>query len=780
MIYSLYFCIAYILGILWGLNLSKVGLIPIFLCVLVYMLIQFLKLNNNESINSKCIILNNNTLLILIILILLGLSNTVLRLYIFNSKYDDEVNSFKGEILRCVDKRGYSTKYLLKLFNGDKVLVYINKEIKLEENQVISFSGEFKKPKGARNKGGFDYAKYLYSQNIYGTIFVNGNVDILGSKFDLINTIRNSVIDILGSLLPKEQFGVLLGMIIGDTYYIDDNITESFKLSGITHLLAVSGTNISYVIIATKFIFDKLFGKKISSILSIISIILFVLISGASPSVVRAAIMAIIVILSLYFSRSPDIISSICITIIIILAFNPLIICDVGFILSFGGTIGIVLFQSEISKLLKEKFKNLASYNLISSLIDSASVTISAQIILFPFMWFYFNQISFVSILTNILVAPFIGFISILGPILYVIGLLFFPLANILSYSIYILISLVIIIANICSKVPYGNINVITPSVEIILIYYLFLILFYKKIKNNDESKSFIYKVIRLIIIALISLFLLKLIIPKDYYEFNFVDIGQGDSIHIVTPKGLNILIDGGGSENSDYDVGEKVLVPYLYDNSSGCIDTIIISHFHEDHAEGIITVLNTFKVDKLIIGPQPSKSYLLDKILSICKEKMIQVITVRSGEHFIIDGLSFDVLYPSNKIGINDFNNNSLILKATAFDTSILFTGDAELLEEQALINIYKNKIESDILKVGHHGSKTSSCEEFIDLVSPSISIISCGIDNKFGHPHQSTLNTLINHNSLIYRTDKSGEITIKIFKNKKVSVNTLIKSNS
>ena len=305
--------------------------------------------------------------------------------------------------MKLAEKGEYYNKYIFESENKDKFLLYVSKAISLEKNSSVNLKGNFKLPSKQRNRGGFDYSKYLYSQKIYGSIFIEHSEDIQileVNKTNLISNIQNSIFENLELFFPKEQLGILIGMIIGDTSYITDEVENSFKLSGITHLLAVSGSNVAYIIFATKFLFQKILGKCFSNYITIITVILFVLVSGATPSVVRAGIMAIILILSEILSRQPNTYATIAVTAVLILLYNPLIICDVGFILSFGGTLGIVLLNTKISK----KFYFLSENKLFKSIAEMLSVTLSAQIILTPVMWYYFNTISIISILTNLLV----------------------------------------------------------------------------------------------------------------------------------------------------------------------------------------------------------------------------------------------------------------------------------------------------------------------------------------------------------------------------------------
>ncbi len=613
---------------------------------------------------------------------------------------------------------------------------------------------------------GYDYANYLYSQDIFGTIYAN-KINVVGERFNLINKIRKSIFDTFNKLFPKDEGSLIIGMLIGDTTYIPDDIINSFKKSGISHLLAVSGSNVAFIILMTKFVFDKLFGKSISKYFCIITIIVFILVSGCSLSVIRAGLMAIILIIQNIFLKRENTMFAISLSCLLILIYNPFSICDVGFILSYGGTIGIVLFNKPINKYLNNKIENFKYKKYITYIIEVLSVTLSAQIILIPIMNYYFNTVSIVSFLTNLLVSPFVGIVTIYGFIVYVIGLISINIAKYLVFPLIFLIKLVIFISNICSQIPFGNLQTPTISILGILLYYLIIFRIFAKIKRKN--------ILNYIIIVLFSAIAFRFVIPNNYVIISMIDVSQGDSIIITTTNKKNILIDGGGSENSDYDIGEKVLVPYLLDNTAGTIDTVIVSHFHEDHAEGIISVLNNFKVNRIIIGNQPTSSYLYNELLKLAKNKDIPVYCVYSNDKLIIDDLTFTFIYPSQKTDIkNDLNNNSLIFRVDIMDTSLLFTGDAESLEEEQLLS---NKLlDVDILKVGHHGSKTSSTDDFLNKITPNICLISCGVDNKFKHPHDIVLNRLKKFTDHIYRTDQCGEITLKIYKNKKILIEKII----
>ena len=283
-------------------------------------------------------------------------------------------------------------------------------------------------------------------------------------------------------------------------------------MHGITHLLAVSGSNVSYIIIATKFIFDKIFGKKISNYFCIITIIIFMLVSGASASVVRASLMAIILILSEIFLKKSNTIISLALSAFILLLTNPFIICDVGFLLSFGGTIGIVLFNSKINDALKKRL-NMFSNKIINSIIEVLSVSLSAQILIIPIMWYYFNTISIISIFTNLFAVPLSGIISILIMIIYILGLVSINIAQFISYPTYIMISILIYISKIFGSFSFSNITLITPSIFTIIIYYL--IAFYAFYKNG--LNKYIKKLLYFALAIYFTFLIFKYIVPRNY-----------------------------------------------------------------------------------------------------------------------------------------------------------------------------------------------------------------------------------------------------------------------
>ena len=348
-----------------------------------------------------------------------------------------------------------------------------------------------------------------------------------------------------------------------------------------------------------------------------------------------------------------------------------------------------------------------------------------------------------------------------------------------------LLVKVLLFISKIGGNLPLNQIYFITPSVFSIVIFYLLVLdfNFILGIKLKRKKSMFEERIINILslikykikksrkeFIAILSIPVLIGVIviytPKNL-KIYFVDVGQGDCTVIKTPKNKTILIDGGGSEFSDFNVGKNTLMPYLLDRKIYIIDYIFFSHLDLDHAQGLFYILENMKVKNVVIGKQFEKNKNYEEFVKLTKNLNLNV--VQAGERIEIEkDLYFDILWPktANFINENVVNNNSMVCKLKYKKFSMLFTGDIEEIAEKEIIKTYKNKeylLKADCLKVAHHGSKTSSKKEILELIKPKVALIGVGKNNKFGHPSNVTLENLNKINAKIYRTDIMGEITIK-----------------
>ena len=684
----------------------------------------------------------------------LYLKNKYLEIY----KDDKSIISATAVVIKGPSEGEYNYKYTVKARTGKyknkKFIVYINKKNKklLEYGDLIEIKGEYSAPEVARNYKGFDYSQYLKTLNIYGTIKVEEskiiNKNQLSPILISINNIKEKMIDNANRNMPKRTANLLLGILIGERYNIQEDIIESFRTANLSHILAVSGAHTSYIILGITYLISKSkTPKRIGYIITIINLLIFIIITGASYSVVRACIMAIVVIGAKICYRKENFFTSICISLIIILIQNPFAINDIGLKLSFMGTAGIVIFNKSITNFfIKLKIKQ--------KIAEVLSVTFSAQLMIMPITILNFNTISLTFFISNILASPLLGIIIIFGFISIFISSILNPISKILFLILHIFLELLILVSKVTEKIPGSSILVKTPNILFAIVYYILILFFnYFFVIKQNPTRIFHKKIIKIITIKNIKnafkviavVFLIMLLLTRIVRIINptlkiyFIDVGQGDSTLIVTPKNKKILIDGGEGKTN-------VLFQYLLDRRINKIDYIIISHFDSDHCNGLIEIIEKMRVENIVMSKQSKESGEYKKILEIIKQKNIKVSSVKAEDKIIIEkNLYTKILNPAEKFEFQDLNNNAIVAKLVYKNFSMLFTGDIEKAEEN-LAKKYKNELKSTILKVAHHGSKTSTSEEFLKYVEPQIALIGVGENNKFGHPNQITIEKLKN----------------------------------
>lgn len=553
-------------------------------------------------------------------------------------------------------------------------------------------------------RDGFNYNKYLKTKKIVGiasakskevTVIEKNQINIFSK---IIYNIKNNAITKIKEILPNDTANLCISLLLGDKTELSDEIQNNFRKSNLSHMLAVSGAHISYILSGITIVSQKCkFHKRWSKVFLIAFLFFFMALIGFTPSVTRACIMTSLQLLAGIILKKSDTYQNLAISSFIILLINPYSIFDIGFQLSYGGSIGIVLFSEKIQQNNKNKIKQMCT------------VTIAANLIIIPIMMYHFNTISFTFIISNVLASPILGICLILSMIFIITILLCIPIAKLIAIILQPFLQLLLWIAQISSKLPFSQILVTTPKVyQIILYYLLLLILFF------GNNKIFKYKKVNIIILILLIILpnFIK-IFPNNKLIVNFIDVGQGDSMLIKTPSQKTILIDGGGSENSSFDVGEKTLLPYLLDKGIIKIDYMLITHFDSDHCQGLFTIIEKLKVNNIIIGKQGKLSQNYKHFQKLIIKKKIKVIIVQKGDFLKIDNkCSFSILFPEEDlISNNILNNNSIVAKFNyqlnnLQNFSLLITGDIEEIAEKKLIQQYQNtnKLQSIVLKVAHH----------------------------------------------------------------------------
>lgn len=671
-------------------------------------------------------------------------------------------------IISDIQEKEYKKVCTAKIVrNNKKILINIkmSQDIpSIKYGDSLYIEGEFKQPEEARNYKGYNYKQYLKTKKIIGTVELEKVKILKSSNGSFIHNIQKYIRDTINGTLTDEEGNLLLAILLGDKDKLSEDIQESFKTSNLSHMLAVSGAHVSYIILGLTYVLqNSIIGKKNGKIVCIIFLLAFMAITNFTPSVTRACIMAILTLLSSIIYRKSDVYTNISVAALITLIFNPYSLLDLGFQLSYGGTIGIIIFIKRI----QEKKSNS---KVIKYIKQMALVSIYANIIIIPIMMYHFNTVSFTFIISNIMASPILGIIVITGFLFIITSITVKPLTRLIAIFIKPILSILIKISQICSKLPFSNILVVTPYMFNVISYYA-IILYCIKSKKNNKCKIIICLLIVLILINFIIY-----IFPQKLRIF-FIDVGQGDSTLIITPDKKTVLIDGGGSDS--FDVGEKVLLPYLLDRRILKIDYVLISHFDTDHCGGILTIMEKVKVKNIIISEQAEHSENYERFKKLMIHKRIRLIEVKKGDKIKIGRYSeFKILFPTSRLlSENPLNNNSIVTQFNYNNFKMLFTGDIEKLAEQQILKTEKAEIRADILKVAHHGSKTSSIPEFIKAVRPRIALIGVGKNNTFGHPNQQTIKNLENIKCRIYRTDLQGEIIIKIDQKGRMNVKSKLK---
>ena len=609
-----------------------------------------------------------------------------------------------------VDDNGYIAKnFLYKIKITEKNTNYI-------PGDIVKFELKYDDIKGKSYENQFDYKEYLKSNKILYKAYSNNSTKIR-SGFSL-NLLKYRYMNYLKDKLNENTFMYIKAIVFAEND-ISSDLKEGYSILGISHILAISGLHIMLIFNFLSFILNKFFRIYHNKI-PLLLMFIYVSSIGFKESALRALLFLLIGALNEKGEAKYTKLDILSISFIIMILKWPFIFNNLGFILSFLVSF-ILIFSNEIIK-TKNKLLNLYLTYLIIYFMT------------LPFISSFNNQISILAILLSPILSLIIGFVII--PVSFFVTI--FPISDIIFKYLFLFINEYIL----NMKSFNIHINIPTFNIYMKIMYYVFIFLFIRSIIIN-KHKIYYFS---FYIFTFVSLIAFNLIHP--YTKITFIDVGQGDSCLIELSYGKgNILID---SYNS---------IDFLKSEGISKIDYLVLSHGDSDHAEEAIDVINYFKIKNIILN-QGDFNDIENNILTTAKEK--NIYCNNKIDKFSIS--NYDFIFLNTKI-YNNENDNSNVIYVNIDGIDLLFMGDAEKEKEKDIIEKY-NFDKIDILKVGHHGSNTSSTIEFINRINPNDSIISVGKNNKYGHPDKEALNNLKNSN--IYRTDIGGNITLKIFKNK------------
>ena len=722
-----------------------------------------------------------------------------------NHIYDLKENTVivQGKIYK-IENTAFGTNIYLKgveVENGEKSVsvkkIFVNTEKipNVKIGNIIKVRGKLRQFEEAANKGNFDSRKYYLSLGFYGKIEA-GTIEVINSDYSGIRQglyeLRMEIIERLEKLcsdnngifsIINNKNGIIGAIILGDKTDIDSDIKELYSVSGIAHILAISGLHISFIGMAIYRLLRRRFRFLFSAAVSIPVVLSFGIMSGFGILTIRAIIMFILKIIGEVLGRKYDAITAISLAGLVLLVQNPFVVCNSGFQMSFGAIIAIVLILPIVEEIL----------NTDNKIIKVLSANFTISLVMNPILaWNYYELPTF-SFLLNIVVVPLMSVVIVSSIVGIFCSCIMFGFGKAVIFPGCGILELYTFLCNIINKSSVASIVVGQPKVTIIIVYYAILLVVLFGLKNirtkytrAEKERNIIKKEtglvlekkakkerrikgqnVKLRLACIVGFLLLNCLIyyiPNQGFYITFINVGQGDGILIHGDNGTKVMVDGGST--SEKQVAKNCIVPYLKAEGIGTIDYSIITHTDKDHISGILEILennnsNRIRIKNLVMPDINMKDDTYNELIEKAKLKKINVLYIKKGDTLSLGKTKIKCIYPETTTTASDKNDYCTVLSVKNKTSKILLTGDiSKEIEEKIKDDIEENYT---VLKVAHHGSNYSSSEKFLKKVNPKYSIISVGKNNSYGHPGNETMERLRKQGGVIYRTDEKGGITIR-----------------
>lgn len=675
---------------------------------------------------------------------------------------------------------------------------------------ALTLHGTLRSPSSARNFGGFDYRSFLRLHHTHWLLSAKGvdqaQVEPAAAHISVIQLLRwnDELRDALSRridlIFPATSAGFMKSMLIGLTDDLDPERFQQFSELGLTHILAISGLNIAVFLGVCMWIMRRFkLAKETYLLICLWLLPLYILLTGASPSIVRAGLMSMIALYAARRGLLKDVLHIMAIVAWFMLLWNPYYLLDVSFQLSFLVTLGLITGVQRVNDLFVP---------WISSPIlrNTASITLVSQMVSFPVSIYYFNQFSLLSWLANAVLVPVISLLVFpAGLLALVVGILNVPAGK----SIGLLISWVNeAIFWSTDKLQHLDLFKMvwpTPSLAWIFFYYGILLLIYWLWLRLSQAASPDQPIILvnvkgvkkidlpLWLICAIGCFLLLLWMGYSPERFNrsglvqFIDVGQGDAILIRTPYGRHILVDGGGTltfrkpgeawrnRKDPFEVGQKLLVPLLKKRGVHQLDLVVLTHEDADHSGGLQAVVEQIPIKQFLFNGTLKPGPGIEKLFETLLTRKVPLLPANVSDWIQIDPFTrLQVLYPLERDHqlleiVKEQNAQSVVFLLEMQGTRWLFTGDMEKASEAIVLDYLKKQKDRDkidVLKIAHHGSKTSTTTEWLEYWKPSLAVISVGAMNSYGHPAPDVVKRLEENHVQVLRTDQMGEVQLEVRK--------------
>jgi len=685
------------------------------------------------------------------------------------------------------------------IVNGEKeevsgtALIRVPRYPAYHYGDVLKVTGELETPLQFED---FDYKSYLARQGIYSVIYYPG-VEVLDRGQGLkplqwIYSLRERLSASLARALPEPQGSLAQAILLGLRGNVPDSLYEAFSRTGAAHLLAISGLHISIIIAMFLSLGILAFGRQRSIYIWLTLAItwLYAMLAGMHSPIIRAAIMGSLFLIAEYLGRQRSAIIALAFAAAVMVGIQPPVLWSVSFQLSFLAMAGLILLypyfqvwgRKGIASLFGAKERIAAAGSMIT---DGFAATLAAIVAVGPLIAYNFGVVSLVALPATFFSLPALPFIIVTAALVAFAGLFALFTAQILGWLAWLFLSYLVLVVKGFDALPHSSLEVSTVSTWHIWGYYAILagvIAFLNSRKQladfSSRLTSGIKKVVEgipkprlgfstkwlilpLLVVAIL-VWSVALTTPDDKLHVSFLDVGQGDAILIQTPNGQDILIDGGPDpQRINLELSKKL--PF-WDRT---IDLMVCTQPHADHVTGLVEVLLRYKVKQVLEPGVPYDSAIYQEWCNLVEDKGIEYNIARAGHEIDLgSGIKMEVLNPPEGLfegTSHDVDNNGVVLRLTWDKVSFLFTADIREEAEFELIGQRAN-LKSTVLKVAHHGSKTSSSQQFLAAVDPEVAVISAGADNPFDHPSPEVVERLIDRlgKDNVYRTDQDGSVEL------------------
>lgn len=695
-----------------------------------------------------------------------------------------------GTVYRREEKAKYEVLYLKnnqvhfknQIFQESKILVYIKTKNQALIGNYIQISGEAGIFQAARNPGNFDQKIYHRKEGIHVYVWADEmqvrdtDVDIVSENLTLLRRKWKSMLtEYLGEYYGNSMSAILLG----DKGDLDSHVRDLYQKSGIGHILAISGLHMSFL---GKGLYNMLrkigMPFKAAGAVGICFLLAYALMTGCGVSSIRAFIMFLVRIGADMAGRDYDMPTSLALSAAIITAWQPLYLFDAGFLLSFGALLGITAVAPclEIC-FLKERKGGKAPRG--TKFVKDFCSSLAVNITLLPIMIYFFFEFPTYSIFLNLFVIPLMSVVMGAGVLGSLAALVSSKAGGLMLFICKCILYLYDKACQISLSFPGSRIITGQPAKEIIFCYYILLFLFCIFIyicKNENQAKKrcflFLMKEGRKKIFGILSMAIIVIVLILPGYfacrgsgklTVTMLDVGQGDGLYIKGPGSMNYFVDGGSSDVSS--VGKYRIEPFLKSRGVASLDYVFISHGDADHMNGIEELLENQKmgirIKTLVLPPEEVQDDSLRALAGKAAGHGTRVAVMSEGDTLTEEGMKLTCMAPGQAYHGEPGNAASMVLEIEFQEFDMLFTGDVEGEGEQLLGKSGQLK-EYDVLKAAHHGSKNSSSKEFLEQTKPRVSWISAGVKNRYGHPHEETLERLGAVGSRIYSTQQCGAVTL------------------